>query len=101
MRVPCRVSGAGLLKNVFEIVISKWVTGETAADGIESWHQFCLRVERGIAQVLLDAKPAASAHLHFCGGRLEQQGAKYCIYPRRTHWICSGCPVMLRSVIFA
>jgi broad specificity phosphatase PhoE len=42
-------------------VISKWLTGETVADGIESWHEFCLRVERGIAQMLREAPPAASA----------------------------------------
>ncbi|HWO38640.1 MAG TPA: histidine phosphatase family protein [Candidatus Acidoferrum sp.] len=53
---------------LFEIVISKWVTGETAADGIESWYEFCLRVERGIAQVLRDASPAASAVIFTSAG---------------------------------
>jgi broad specificity phosphatase PhoE len=48
-------------QRLFEAVISKWVAGEVTADGIESWHEFCLRVERGLAQVVRDTPPAASA----------------------------------------
>src|ERR1039458_3101859 len=48
-------------QKLFEAVISKWVAGEVTADGIESWHEFCLRVERGLAQVVRDTPPAASA----------------------------------------
>ncbi len=48
-------------QRLFEAVISKWVAGEVRAEGIESWHEFCLRVERGLAQVVRDTAPAASA----------------------------------------
>jgi broad specificity phosphatase PhoE len=48
-------------QNLFEAVIGKWVAGETTAPGVESWHEFCLRVERGLAQVVRDTPPAASA----------------------------------------
>jgi len=48
-------------QRMFEAVIRKWVAGEVTADGIESWHEFCLRVERGLAQVVRDTPPAASA----------------------------------------
>ena len=48
-------------QGLFEAVISKWVAGEVTADGIESWHEFCSRVERGLAQVARDTPPAASA----------------------------------------
>jgi broad specificity phosphatase PhoE len=48
-------------QKMFEAVIGKWVAGETTADGIESWHEFCLRVERGLAQVVRDTHPAGSA----------------------------------------
>jgi broad specificity phosphatase PhoE len=48
-------------QKLFEVVISKWVAGEIAAAGVESWHEFCLRVERGLAQVLRDIPPAANA----------------------------------------
>ena len=49
-------------------MISKWVAGEAAADGIESWHEFCLRVERGLVQVLCDASPSASAVIFTSAG---------------------------------
>ncbi len=48
-------------QRLFEAVIGKWVAGETAADGIESWHEFCLRVERGLLQVIRGTTPAAAA----------------------------------------
>jgi broad specificity phosphatase PhoE len=35
-------------------VISRWVAGDPALDGIESWHEFCLRVESGLVQVMRD-----------------------------------------------
>ena len=34
---------------------------KSLADGVEPWHEFCLRVERGLAQVVRDTPPAASA----------------------------------------
>jgi len=48
-------------QKLFEAVISKWVAGKLSADGVEPWHEFCLRVERGLAQVVRDTPPAASA----------------------------------------
>src|ERR1039457_3082384 len=57
-------------QKLFEAVISKWVAGETAAAGIESWHEFCLRVERGLAQVVRDTPPAASAVVFTSAGTI-------------------------------
>ncbi|HEX9111008.1 MAG TPA: histidine phosphatase family protein [Terriglobales bacterium] len=48
-------------QQLFEAVIAKWVAGEVTADGVESWQDFCLRVERGLAQVVRDTPPAASS----------------------------------------
>jgi broad specificity phosphatase PhoE len=48
-------------QKLFEAVIAKWVAGETEAAGVESFHEFCSRVERGLAQVERDTPPAASA----------------------------------------
>jgi broad specificity phosphatase PhoE len=48
-------------QKLFETVISKWVAGEVTAPGIESWQDFCLRVERGLAQVVRGTSPAATA----------------------------------------
>lgn len=48
-------------QRLFEAVISKWVAGEVSADGVETWREFCLRVERGLGQVARDTPPALSA----------------------------------------
>ncbi|MGB7148638.1 MAG: histidine phosphatase family protein [Terriglobales bacterium] len=48
-------------QKLFEAVISKWVAGEITAAGVESWNDFCLRVERGLTQVVRDTPPSATA----------------------------------------
>ncbi|MGA8439177.1 MAG: histidine phosphatase family protein [Candidatus Sulfotelmatobacter sp.] len=48
-------------QRLFEAVIGKWVAGESAADGIESWHEFCSRTERGLVQVIRGTTPAGIA----------------------------------------
>jgi len=57
-------------QKLFEAVIAKWVAGEVTAPGIESWHEFCLRVERGLAQVVRDTPPAASAVVFTSAGTI-------------------------------
>jgi broad specificity phosphatase PhoE len=48
-------------QKMFEAVISQWVAGKVAASGVESWHEFCLRVEHGLADVVSETASAASA----------------------------------------
>jgi broad specificity phosphatase PhoE len=55
-------------QKLFEAVTSKWVAGQTAADGIESWHEFRLRVERGLGQVMRSSTPAANAVIFTSAG---------------------------------
>jgi broad specificity phosphatase PhoE len=57
-------------QKLFEAVIAKWVAGEVTAAGIESWHEFCLRVDRGLAQVVRDTPPAASAVVFTSAGTI-------------------------------
>jgi broad specificity phosphatase PhoE len=57
-------------QKLFEAVISKWVAGEVSADGVEPWHEFCLRVERGLDQVVRDTPPAASAVIFTSAGTI-------------------------------
>jgi len=57
-------------QKLFEAVIGKWVAGEVSADGVEPWHEFCLRVERGLAQVVRDTPPAASAVVFTSAGTI-------------------------------
>jgi broad specificity phosphatase PhoE len=36
---------------LFEVVIGKWVGGEIQVEDIESWPEFCARVQRGLSLV--------------------------------------------------
>jgi broad specificity phosphatase PhoE len=38
-------------QKLFEAVIGRWVEGEIPVEGIESWPDFCARVQRGLAGV--------------------------------------------------
>lgn len=38
-------------QRMFEVVIGKWVAGEVQVEGIESWPEFCERVQRGLLLV--------------------------------------------------
>jgi len=62
-------------QKLFEAVIGKWVAGEVSASGVEPWHEFCLRVERGLEQVVRDTPPAASAVIFTSAGAI---GAAMC-----------------------
>jgi len=57
-------------QRLFEAVIAKWVAGEVQAAGVEPWHDFCLRVERGLAGVVRDAAPAASVVIFTSAGTI-------------------------------
>jgi broad specificity phosphatase PhoE len=57
-------------QKLFEAVIAKWVAAEIKADGVESWREFCLRVERGLAQVVRDTPRAASAVVFTSAGAI-------------------------------
>jgi broad specificity phosphatase PhoE len=57
-------------QKMFEAVIAKWVAGEVTAPGVESWHEFCLRVERGLEQVVRDTPQAASAVIFTSAGTI-------------------------------
>lgn len=38
-------------QRLFEVVIGKWVSGEVHVENIESWPEFCARVQRGLSLV--------------------------------------------------
>ncbi len=57
-------------QKLFEAVIAKWVAGEVSADGVEPWDEFCLRVERGLAQVVRDTPPTASTVIFTSAGTI-------------------------------
>jgi broad specificity phosphatase PhoE len=57
-------------QKLFEAVIGKWVAGDVSAAGVESWSDFCLRVERGLTQVVRETPPAASAVVFTSAGTI-------------------------------
>ncbi len=55
-------------QNMFEVVIGKWVAGKVAVAGVESWGDFCARVNRGLAQISSSAASGEQAVIFTSGG---------------------------------
>lgn len=53
---------------MFEAIIGMWVSGELVIDGVESWPDFCARVDRGIATLLNSATPTGDSVVFTSGG---------------------------------
>lgn len=55
-------------QRLFQAVISLWVNGEIAPPGVESWQDFCARVNRGLLQFLGEARKGELALIFTSGG---------------------------------
>jgi len=55
-------------QQMFEVVIGMWVRGELVVDGVESWQDFCARVDRGITTIVNGAAPAGDSVIFTSGG---------------------------------
>jgi broad specificity phosphatase PhoE len=55
-------------QQMFEAVISMWVSGEFVVDGVESWEDFCARVDRGIATIVNSTAPSGDSVVFTSGG---------------------------------
>jgi len=55
-------------QQMFEVIIGMWVSGELAVAGVESWPDFCARVDRGITNIANRAMPAADSVVFTSGG---------------------------------
>jgi broad specificity phosphatase PhoE len=55
-------------QQMFEAVIGMWVSGEVVVDGVESWQDFCARVDRGITTIVNSATPAGDSVIFTSGG---------------------------------
>jgi broad specificity phosphatase PhoE len=53
---------------LFEAVISLWVNGEIAPKDVESWQQFCARVNRGLSAFLAESRKGETAAIFTSGG---------------------------------
>jgi len=55
-------------QQMFEAVIGMWVSGELVVDDVESWQDFCVRVDRGIATIVNREAPAGDFLVFTSGG---------------------------------
>jgi broad specificity phosphatase PhoE len=55
-------------QRLFQAVISMWVNGEIALPGVESWQDFCARVNRGLTAFLGKAKKGELGVIFTSGG---------------------------------
>lgn len=55
-------------QRLFQAVISLWVNGEIAPAGVESWENFCARVNRGLSTFLGKAKKGELGAIFTSGG---------------------------------
>jgi broad specificity phosphatase PhoE len=55
-------------ERLFEVVISKWVHGEIALPNVESWQDFCARVNRGLSNFLTRSVKGEVAVIFTSGG---------------------------------
>jgi broad specificity phosphatase PhoE len=55
-------------QRLFQAVISMWVNGEIAPAGVESWQEFCARVNRGLSTFLGKARKGELGVIFSSGG---------------------------------
>jgi broad specificity phosphatase PhoE len=55
-------------QRMFEAVVGKWVDGETPLPGVESWPEFCARVNRGLSKVTSGSVPGERVAIFSSGG---------------------------------
>jgi broad specificity phosphatase PhoE len=55
-------------QQMFEAVIGMWVSGELVVEDVESWQDFCARVDRGITTIVNSATPAGDSIIVTSGG---------------------------------
>jgi broad specificity phosphatase PhoE len=55
-------------QQMFEVVIGMWVSGELVVEDVESWQDFCARVDRGITTIVNSAAPAGDSVVFTSGG---------------------------------
>jgi broad specificity phosphatase PhoE len=55
-------------QKLFEAVISQWVAGGISVPGVETWPEFCARVNGGISRFISHARPSEQAVIFTSGG---------------------------------
>jgi broad specificity phosphatase PhoE len=55
-------------QRMFEAVVGKWVDGEIPLPDVESWPEFCARVNRGLSKVMSGSVPGERVAIFSSGG---------------------------------
>ncbi len=55
-------------QKLFETVVTMWVSGQLAVDGVESWEAFTARINRGLSQFLAAASKSETCAIFTSGG---------------------------------
>jgi broad specificity phosphatase PhoE len=55
-------------QKLFDTVVTMWVSGELAVDGVESWDAFIARANRGLSQFLSTASKSETCAIFTSGG---------------------------------
>jgi broad specificity phosphatase PhoE len=58
-------------QRLFEAVISLWAHGEIAPQDVETWQEFCARVNRGLTGLLADSRKGEFVAIFTSGGPLS------------------------------
>jgi len=82
-------------EKMFQLVITKWVEGEIVLPFVESWTEFCTRVDRGLSQCV--SANGRGQHLAvFCSGGLLGVAMRRALHlssqdTLRTAWMVRNC----------
>jgi broad specificity phosphatase PhoE len=82
-------------QQMFEVVVGRWVDGEIPLQGVESWPQFCSRVNRGLSKLISSGTRGEQVVIFSSGGPIgvAMQRALN-LSPRdtlRTTWMSRNC----------
>jgi broad specificity phosphatase PhoE len=55
-------------RKLFEQLIGKWMSGDLVIDGVESWQEFCARVDRGLAKLVDEVSSSGDDVVFTSGG---------------------------------
>jgi broad specificity phosphatase PhoE len=58
-------------QKMFEIVIGRWVAAELEVSGVETWSEFCARVNRGLAHIASTSRPGEEVAVFSSGGPIS------------------------------
>jgi broad specificity phosphatase PhoE len=58
-------------QRLFEAVISMWAHGEISPRNVETWEEFCARVNRGLTRFLADGRKGEAVAIFTSGGPLS------------------------------